>query len=267
MIFKDKVAISHIGSGVPSEASLTGRRVAVVGGSRGLGRVIVEAVHAEGARVLAVARDERALAQITSDLTGAKTLAVDATDETAPSKVFSALNPDVLILCAGAIPPTAPLQEQDWNQFSVNWETDVKASFLFCKAALTLPLEPSSLIVLISSGAAIGGSPISGGYAGAKRMQMFIANYCQKEAMRLGLGLRFIAVAPARIMPETDIGQVAVNGYSRYLGISPEEFIQGMSGRQTMQDVASAIVGFASGRSELSGNTFMVSSNGVEPGP
>jgi NAD(P)-dependent dehydrogenase (short-subunit alcohol dehydrogenase family) len=259
--------IAITGSGLPPAASLSGKRVVVVGGSRGLGRVIVEAVHAEGARVLAVARDEKALAQVSSDLAGSTTLAVDATDEMAPSKVFSALNPDVLILCAGAIPPTAPLHEQDWKQFSVNWETDVKSSFLFCKAALNLPLEPSSLIVLISSGVAIGGSPISGGYAGAKRMQMFIANYCQKESVRLGLGLRFIAIAPARIMPETGVGQIAVNGYSRYLGISTEEFIQGLSARQTTHDVASAIVEFANRRNELTGNTFVVSSNGIEQGP
>jgi hypothetical protein len=55
-IFKDKVAISHAGSEVPPGETLRGKRVAVAGGSRGLGRVIVEAVHAEGARVLAVAR-------------------------------------------------------------------------------------------------------------------------------------------------------------------------------------------------------------------
>jgi NAD(P)-dependent dehydrogenase (short-subunit alcohol dehydrogenase family) len=254
-------------SGDLPTASLTGKRVIVVGGSRGLGRVIVEAVHAEGARVLAVARDEKALAQLANDLAGSTTLAVDATHEMAPPKVFSKLNPDVLILCAGAIPPTAPLHEQDWKQFSVNWETDVKSSFLFCKAALNLPLEPGALIVLISSGVAIGGSPISGGYAGAKRMQMFIANYCQKESMRLGLGLRFIAIAPARIMPETAVGQVAVNGYSRYLGISTEEFVQGMSARQTTHDVASAIVEFASRRNQMAGNTFIVSSNGIEAGP
>lgn len=259
--------ITGAGSGVAPALSLSGKRVVVVGGSRGLGRVILQAVHAEGARVLAVARDEKALAQIASDLVGATTLAVDATHDMAPSKVFSALKPDVLILCAGAIPPTAPLHEQDWEQFSVNWETDVKSSFLFCKAALNLPLEPGCLIVLISSGVAIGGSPISGGYAGAKRMQMFIANYSQKESVRLALGLRFIAIAPARIMPETGVGQVAVNGYSHYLGISTEAFIQGMSARQTTHDVASAIVGFASGRNAPAGNTFVVSSNGIELGP
>jgi len=42
---------------------------------------------------------------------------------------------------------------------------------------------------------------------GAKRTQMFIANYAQKESDRLNLGMRFLALAPARIMPETELGQ------------------------------------------------------------
>jgi NAD(P)-dependent dehydrogenase (short-subunit alcohol dehydrogenase family) len=253
--------------GMSPPAALSGKNVVVIGGSRGLGRVIVETVHAEGARVLAVARGGKSLTQLAHDLIGATTLAVDATDERAPTQVFDALNPDILILCAGAIPPAMPLHEQSWMEFSINWETDVKASFLFCKAALGLPLHPGAMVILISSGAAIGGSPISGGYAGAKRMQMFLANYCQKESDRLGLGLRFLAIAPARIMPDTDVGRTAVTGYSRYLGISTAEFIQGMSSRQTPEDVAAAIVKFANHSNTQPGNTFIVSGKGIEPGP
>jgi NAD(P)-dependent dehydrogenase (short-subunit alcohol dehydrogenase family) len=253
--------------GMSRSATLSGKNVVVIGGSRGLGRVILEAVHAEGARVLAVGRGQKSLADVARHLKGSATLAVDATDERAPAQVFDVLDPDVLIMCAGAIPPTKPLHEQNWTEFSINWHTDVKASFEFCKAALGVPLRPGAMIILISSGAAIGGSPISGGYAGAKRMQMFLANYCQKESDRLGLDLRFIAIAPAGIMPDTDVGKTAVIGYSRYLGMWAAELIQGMRSRQTPQDVASAIVKFANHGNTQPGNTFMVSSKGVEPGP
>jgi NAD(P)-dependent dehydrogenase (short-subunit alcohol dehydrogenase family) len=57
-------------------------------------------------------------------------------------------------------------------------------AFLFCREALRAPLAPGSVVVIISSGAGLGGSPISGGYAGAKRMQMFLAKYCQAESDR-----------------------------------------------------------------------------------
>jgi NAD(P)-dependent dehydrogenase (short-subunit alcohol dehydrogenase family) len=131
------------------------------------------------------------------------------------------------VLCAGAFPPAAPLHEQSWEQFAINWETDVKMAFHFCNVALSLPLRAGASVVLISSGAALAGSANSGGYAGAKRMQIFIANYSRKESDRLGLGLRFTALAP-RMMPDSELGKHAVAGYSRYLGISAADFIQSM---------------------------------------
>ena len=167
-----------------------------------------------------------------------KTLAVDATKESAPDAVFAALEPDVLVICAGALAPSAPVQEQSWEEFSVNWETDVKASFLFCRAALRRPLKPGTRIVLISSGAALsGGPPFCGGYAGAKRMQMFLAGHCQKESDRLGLGLRFMALAPARIMPGTGIGDGGLDGFAAYLGIQPADVLASMTDMQTPADV------------------------------
>jgi NAD(P)-dependent dehydrogenase (short-subunit alcohol dehydrogenase family) len=244
--------------------TLSGKNVAVIGGSRGVGRKIVEVARPKGANVLAVARDHQALAELAAAVTGARTLALDATAEDAPDKVFGTLRPEVLVICAGAIPPTAPLQELSWNEFGVNWETDVKASFLFCKAALRSPLQSGATVILISSGAAMGGSPISGGYAGAKRMQMFMANYCQKESDRLNLGLRFLAVAPARIMPETDLGKAAVDGYSKYLGIGAAEFIKGMSSRQTPEDVARAVVELVANPNARPETVLIVSGKGIE---
>jgi NAD(P)-dependent dehydrogenase (short-subunit alcohol dehydrogenase family) len=247
--------------------ALQNKNVVVVGGSRGLGRVIVEMMRAEGARVLAVGRDRASLDRLAAGAPGVETLALDATREDAPERVFENLRPDLLVISAGAMPPGAPLQEQTWSQFSVNWESDVRASFLFCRAALRLPLAPGATIILISSGAALGGSPISGGYAGAKRMQMFMANYCQKESDRLHLGLRFIALAPARIMSETELGAVAVENYSRYLGLPASDFIKRMSSPQTPVDVAKAIIDFAAGRNSADGSIFMVSGNGVQAAP
>jgi len=247
--------------------SLKDRNVVVIGGSRGVGRVIVTAAQAEGAHVLAVARGQPSLVDLARDQPGVRTLALDATDAAAPGTVFAALAPDVLVLCGGATPPKAPMHEQDWSQFAVNWDTDVKASFLFCTGALRRPLRAGTTVILISSGAAIGGSPISGGYAGAKRMQMFMAAYCQKESDRLGLGLRFLALAPARIMPETELGKAAVEGYSRYLGIDAAAFIKGMGPVQTPQDVAKAVINLATGAETAQGSVFLVSAKGLEPIP
>lgn len=245
----------------------TNKNVVVIGGSRGLGRAIVAAAHAEGAQVLAVARKAEPLAKLAKEFAGVHMLALDGTSESAPATVFATLLPDVLVVCGGAIPHNAPLGEQSWEQFSRNWHSDVKMSFLFSHAALTTPLPAGTTIIHISSGAAIGGSPISGGYAGSKRTQMFIAHYAQQESERLKLDLRFLALAPGGILPNTDLGKAAVSAYASYLGISPEDFLQGMGSRPTTEDVANAVVDFASNPAEREGNVFLISRKGFEALP
>src|SRR5438270_14068706 len=94
--------------------------------------------------------------------------------------------PEVLILVAGANPVMRPLQYQTWETFSVNWHTDVKIAFTWLREALLKPLPPGSRVVVVSSGAAINGSPASGGYAGSKATQRFIAGYAQDESHRAG---------------------------------------------------------------------------------
>ena len=242
---------------------LTGKKIVVIGGSRGVGRRVVELAASNGGRVLAVARQEGPLRQLAQEVPGADVLSLDATDEAAPAKVFDVLQPDVLVLSAGAIPPAAPLHEQTWQEFRVNWETDVKMAYHFCKAALTRPLAAGASVILISSGAALQGSPISGGYAGSKRTQIFIQNYSQKESDRLGLGIRFVALAP-RIMPDSEIGKHAVAGYSRYLGISKAEFIQGMESAPTSSDVATAAIELVTNPDPSKGNVFVVWGKGLE---
>ena len=245
---------------------LTGKNMVVIGGSRGVGRRIVEDGVRNGAHVLSVAREEGPLKRLAEEVPSIEVLALDARDEGAPATIFEVLQPDVLVLCAGVFPPAAPLHELSWQEFAVNWEADVKIAFHFCKAALSGPLPTGALIILISSGAAIAGSPISGAYAGAKRMQSFMANYAQKESDRLGLGLRFVALAP-RIMPDTELGKHAVAGYSRYLGISASDFIQSMGPPPTASDVADAAIKLVANPDPSKGKTFIVSGQGLQAAP
>ena len=242
---------------------LTGKKLVVIGGSRGVGRQVVEAAIRDGARVLAVARQEIALRRLAREVCGADFLALDAADENAPSKVFEILQPDVLVLCAGAFPPAAPLHKLSWPEFAVNFEADVKIAFHFSKAALARPLAAGSSVILISSGAALAGSPNSGGYAGAKRTQMFIANYGQKESDRLGLDLRFTTLAPRMIL-DTELGKHAVAGYSRYLGIAESDFVRSMDSPPSSTDVATAVVAVAADPDRARGKTFVVSGRGLQ---
>jgi len=94
-------------------------------------------------------------------------------------------------------------------------------------------------------------------------MQMFMAKYCQAESDRRELGIRFVTLVPSRVMPETDLGQAAVNGYARYLGVPPEKFLENMGARQSPSDVAQAVVDMAIKPSTEAGSIFTISADGV----
>src|SRR5260370_26523827 len=244
---------------------LRGKNEVIIGGSRGLGKTIVAATHAEGAQVLAVARREQSLSQLAAEFPGVGVLALDAASEGAPAQVFETVLTDILVVWARALPHIAPLVEQSWEQFSRNWNSDVKISLLFSQAALTTPLPSGTTIILMSSGAAISGSPLSGGYAGSKRTQMFLARYAQKESDHRSIGLRFLALAPGgNIMPETDLGTVAASAYASSQGVSLQDFIRGRQSPPVTPDlVANAVVELVSRPQGGEGKTFLISAKGL----
>src|SRR5712672_2529985 len=121
----------------------------------------------------------------------------DATDPVAAGQLLDKHRPRTLVLNAGAAPLARPVHQQTWQTFSRNWEVDVQHVFGWVREALLLPLEPGSVVIAMSSGAALRGSPLSGGYAGAKATIRFIAAYADDEARRRSLDVRFISVLPS----------------------------------------------------------------------
>ncbi len=97
------------------------------------------------------------------------------------SKCLSGHAPETVILVAGARPLMRPLRQQMWQTFSVNWHTDVRVAFHWLREALLEPPQPGSRVIVISSGAALAGSPLSVGHAGAKATQRFITAYALKR--------------------------------------------------------------------------------------
>jgi NAD(P)-dependent dehydrogenase (short-subunit alcohol dehydrogenase family) len=199
--------------------SLKDKNVVVTGGSRGLGLGLVEALVAHGAHVTVVARDADALRSVHARL-GVATISADVTDDTAAHRILSEVRPDILALNAGAKPPMGRLDQLSWADFTATWETDVKAGLYWLQAALNLPLKPGSRVLVGSSGAAENGSPLSGGYAGAKRMLWLMAKYANGVAEQKGLGIRF-----QEIIGGTGVGDAGANAYARAANIKPEEFL------------------------------------------
>ena len=242
---------------------LDGKTALVIGGSRGLGRSIVQALAAEGATTWALGRDAERLDQLKREVDGVQTLVADVADPQTASQTLHAIHPDILVLNAGATPTMGPVHEQSWEQFSRTWNTDVHMTFAFGKESLLLPLAPGSVVVIVSSGAAIGGSAFSGGYAGAKRMQWFLAHYLQREAEALRRDIRFVALLPRQIIGVTDLGHAAASAYAAQQGISEQTFLE-RAGPPLMPDhVGRAVVDLVTDPAYHNGRAFLVSSTGL----
>jgi NAD(P)-dependent dehydrogenase (short-subunit alcohol dehydrogenase family) len=213
----------------------------VVGASRGLGRGIAIALAAAGASVIAVARTESALDELADRIANITPEVADATDPSVAGDLLERYDPHTVVLVAGARPTLRPLQEQTWETFSGNWHTDVRIAFEWARAALLKPLRPAARVVVISSGAALRGSPLSGGYAGAKATQRFITAYAQDEAHRAGLGITYTAVFP-RITPETDLGRPAIQAYAARAGLTEEEYLKPFGAPLTAEGAGAAVL-------------------------
>jgi len=204
---------------------LSGTTAVVTGASRGFGRGIAAALTQAGAHVVGVARDADALDEVREQLGGAFTpVAADAADPVVAGQLIDRYRPRALVLNAGASPLSRPIHRHTWQTFSRNWEVDVQHAFHWTREALLAPLEPGSTVIAVSSGAALRGSPISGGYSGAKATIRFLTGYAAEESRREGLGVRFIAVLPD-LTPETGLGQPAVAAYAARQGVDVAAFL------------------------------------------
>jgi NAD(P)-dependent dehydrogenase (short-subunit alcohol dehydrogenase family) len=235
----------------------------VTGASRGFGRAIAAALVAAGTSVAGIARDERELAAVRDELGGSFTpVAGDATDEALARDVIRDHRPRLLVLNAGATPHMAPVHEQTWETFSRNWHVDTRHVFEWTRAALREPLAPGSVVVAMSSGAALGGSPLSGGYASAKAAIRYMRGYAADESARAGLDIRFVALLP-QLTPATGLGSVGVAGYAARQGVAPDAFVAGLQPILTPDQVAKAVL-------EIAGNPaseaeYLVSGAGLRP--
>ncbi|MEU7869236.1 SDR family oxidoreductase [Dactylosporangium sp. NPDC049140] len=205
-----------------------GQTAVVTGGTRGLGLGIAEALAKAGYDTVTIARGPGA------------DIVADAAGPGLAERVIAERAPSVLVLNAGVLPDPRPVHEQTWESFSAPWEVDVRQAFEWTRAALRAPLAPGGVVVLMSSGAALGGSPRSGGYAGAKAMVRFVARYADDEAARLGLGLRFVALLPG-LSPGTGVGDVGAAAYAAREGITVAAFRERL-GAVVTPEVAGAAV-------------------------
>lgn len=243
---------------------LAGTTAIVTGASRGFGRGIAAALSTAGAHVVGVARSSEQLDGVRDELGDAFTAVVaDAADPATASRLIDEYRPRTLVLCAGAAPRMSPLQDQTWESFSENWNVDVAQAFHWIRHALRRPLEPGSTVIAMSSGAAVNGSPLSGGYAGAKATIRFIASYAGMESQQGGLGINFVSVLP-RLTPATDLGAKAVAAYAERQGVDVDTFVESSGPALTAEHVGRSVLEIAGGQ-HRDHAAYLLTAGGLSP--
>jgi hypothetical protein len=96
-------------------------------------------------------------------------------------------------------------------------------------------------VVAVSSGAALRGSPLSGGYAAANAGVRFISSYAAGESEALGLGLRFVTLFP-QLTPLGGVGAAGAIAYAERAGLTLAAYTESVQPVLTPETVGDAVV-------------------------
>ncbi len=199
------------------------RRALVVGGSRGIGRAVVQRLATDDFEVHATGRDAASLDELAKTfkehgLTVHAT-AADATEEGDWSSLQESLPEiDTLVLCAGTS-TSAPLARAtltDWNsQMSVN----ATAAFLGMRTFVPGMAERGfGRVVVVASTAGVRGSPYISGYAASKHA---VIGLVRSAAVEVGPAVTVNAVCPHFV--DTDMTDASVQRIADTTGREPHE--------------------------------------------
>jgi NAD(P)-dependent dehydrogenase (short-subunit alcohol dehydrogenase family) len=206
---------------------IKGRSVLVTGGSRGLGRALVELLAARGARVVALARGREELDDVVARVRArggeAHAIAADVGDKEAihaiAGEAAAIAGPvDVLIHDASTLGPT-PLRlllDTECEELERVLQVNVVGPFRLTRAvAGSMALRGSGLILHVSSDAAVDAYPRWGPYGVSKAALDHLGRVWDAELE--GSGVRVISVDPGEMdtqmhadaMPEADRAALA----------------------------------------------------------
>jgi NAD(P)-dependent dehydrogenase (short-subunit alcohol dehydrogenase family) len=245
---------------------ITATTAIVTGASRGFGRAIAIALARSGAHVVGIARDQAGLEKVQAEIGDAFTpVTADAADPVAAGQLIDAHRPRILVLNAGASPLLRPVHQHTWESFSRNWEVDTRHAFNWTREALLAPLPPGSTVIALSSGAALRGSQLSGGYAGAKAAIRFLTAYAAAESERAGLGIRFRSVLP-QLTGATGLGSAAVAAYAARQGVDAATYRRSTGPPLTTEQVGEAVTSLITGDGDAH-DAYLLTAAGLSPAP
>ena len=198
------------GNATPIDARETnawrGQRVAITGGTSGLGLALVELLHAQGARVAFVARDAARVHAVAQRLPGTHGIVGDVADKAAlhaiALQVTSALGGlDVLVNNASSLRPVplAQLADTECEDFEAALATNLVGPFRLTKAMLGALAASArdgrqALVLNISSDAAVNAYAGWGAYGASKAALAHMTRIWDEELREHGV--RLLAIDP-----------------------------------------------------------------------
>lgn len=181
------------------ELLFEGLRVAVTGGTSGLGLALVKTLHARGAKVAFVARDGARVTEVARQLPGVHGIAGDVSwkleTHALAIQISAALGGlDVLINNASSLGPVplAPLADTDCEDLERALATNLIGPFRLTKALLGA-LSASArqgrpaLVLNISSDAAVSAYPGWGAYGASKAALLHLSRIWDAELQEHGV--------------------------------------------------------------------------------
>ena len=115
----------------------------------------------------------------------------------------------------------------------------------------------------MSSAAALRGSPLSGGYAGAKAAIRWLTAYAAEESAREKLDIRFVSVLP-QLTPATALGAVFAAAYAARQGTDTATSTGGPGPMLTPEQAGRAITELAADPSYRE-NAYLLTAAGLRP--
>jgi NAD(P)-dependent dehydrogenase (short-subunit alcohol dehydrogenase family) len=183
-----------------------GLRVAVTGGTSGLGLALVDALQAAGAQVAFVARDAHRVSAVALRRPGTHGIAADVASKEAihplALQITSALGGlDILINNASSLGPVplAPLADTECEDFEVAVQTNLLGPFRLTKTLLGALAASArdgrpAIVVNITSDAAVSAYPNWGAYGASKAAVQHMSRIWDAEIQEHGI--RVIAHDP-----------------------------------------------------------------------
>jgi NAD(P)-dependent dehydrogenase (short-subunit alcohol dehydrogenase family) len=255
----------------PSEHS-SGRAVVVTGGSKGIGKAIVERFAGMGDAVVALGRDETSLKEVAHEQTerglNVDYEVCDVTSEESVEEVFGRLGSiDVLVNNAG-VSRSAPIPKTTLDDWHEQMAVNATGAFLCTRAVVSSMRERNEgRIVFVASTAGIAGYRYTAAYSASKHAEIGLMRAVAAEVA--GTGVTANAVCPTYV--RTPMTERSAARIAEKTGRSEQEAVEAMASTSPLgrllepDEVAAAVAFLASDEAAaINGELLIMDGGGIQ---